>query len=519
MNLVFFYSKNETGEALKKIIGEELEDVNSRDIEIEKTDYLQINIYDQNSTCKLIINSPEAIVNTQKEKMSKILKLNNIPFSYENIDKANRIYEIVVCDFNIISIKAKNTSKTKKNVEFIREGNNPKIAEMARKTLYILGLDIGKVYIILNARRQYKVTSVDPSPILRQKELNAVKAYIKKIYNIDDYVQKREVKIGADPEFLLINSKNQKIVAASNFFPREGVVGCDNIRMPNRQQRPIAEIRPKPSFSPLELTHNIKEALIAANKLAPHKNIKWLAGSQPANEYSTGGHIHFSNTELNFKLLRALDNYLGIIGFLLENPVPAAKRRKKYGFIGDVRKKEHGGFEYRTLGSWLISPQITLAILCLAKIVASKYPYLSMNYFCSIEAQKAFYNGEQERLKIYFKYLWNDIKNTDIYFLYCEHLQIIPEMIEKNTNWDEKIDIRKAWSISIKKTVKTSKSNLNINRAKGNTSANRQITRISQISINSRNSNSQTTRRRNIPRRVNNTLPVRINPSGRITRH
>lgn len=514
MNLVLFYSCNETGGALENSLKKEWEDIKTKYILIDENEYMEIHIPDRLSRHKILINAPEAISNTKKEKLREILKINNVSCTGENSsDRVNRVYEIVVCDFNILSIRVKSAGKLKDTGKFIREIDNPKIAEMALKTVYTLGLDLAKVFIILNARKQYKVSHVDPSPILRKKEIEAVKSYLQKIYHIENYVKNREVKMGADPEFMLINARNQKVIAASDFFPREGIVGCDNIRMPNRQQRPIAEIRPKPTTSPLELTQNIKQALISANKLAPYKNVKWLAGSQPSNGYYIGGHIHFSNTELNFKLLRALDNYLGITIFLFENPYTAAKRRKKYGFIGDFRKKEHGGFEYRTLGSWLISPQITAAVLCLAKIIASRYPYLSVNYLYSVEAQKSFYSGEQNYFRKTFNFIWNDIQSIDMYLIYKEYLKIIPQMIEEEIIWDEKADFRRFWDISPKRIYESNKTNLNINQIRSQ-SNNSVVTRTTQVSINNRSNAAHTANNRNRNRRVNNTLPVRINRSG-----
>lgn len=514
MNIVLFYSPNETGEELKNFIQNEWQDVKINYVQINQSEYMEIHILDKYSEHRLVINSPEAINNLQKEKFKEILDMNNVPYVNENnSDRINRVYELLICDFNIISIRVKPSSKTKESSRYIREIDNPKITDMAKKAVYSLGLDIAKVVIILNTRKQYKLSYIDSSPVLRKKEIEAVKSYIKKMWEIEN-IKNKEVKMGADPEFMIINSKTQKIIAASDFFPREGIVGCDNIRMPNRQQRPIAEIRPKPTPSPLELTQNIKQALLSANKLAPYKNIKWLAGSQPFNGYYIGGHIHFSNIDLNFKLLRALDNYLGIIVSLIENPSTAARRRKKYGFMGDFRKKEHGGFEYRTPGSWLISPYITAAVLCLAKIVASRYPYLSANYLCSAEVQKAFYTGDQKYLKKYFNYLWNDIQNTDMYSIYREYLKIIPEMVEKDIIWDETVDFRIFWNITPKRVYDKSRTNI----GQISMSASQQ-TRISRISISNRGTTIQNTSTRNRNRRVNNISPIRINRSGQTRRN
>ncbi|MDD3853865.1 MAG: hypothetical protein PHD40_09480, partial [Syntrophomonadaceae bacterium] len=241
--------------------------------------------------------------------------------------------------------------------------------------------------------------------------------------------------------------------AASQFFPRDGLVGCDNIRVPNRQQRPVAELRPKPEYSPEELTINIKLALNNAVRLAPYQNIKWIAGSQPFGGYSIGGHIHFSNIKLTGGLLRALDNYLGLVVFLIENPITAVRRRRKYGFLGDFRLKDHGGFEYRTPASWLVSQEITLAVLCLAKIVANRYALLPHNFLNTIEAQQAFYEGDQDYFRLVFSTLWSHLRQLDLYNRYYDELNVIHNMIEKGINWDEKVDVRKGWNITTPKKI------------------------------------------------------------------
>jgi hypothetical protein len=300
--------------------------------------------------------------------------------------------------------------------------------------------------MVITGQRKVKVARIDSSPEIREKDLKVLLRKLDKIGKSQE--NKREIKIGADPEFMMANSKNGRMVSASEFFPREGLVGCDNIRIPSRQQRPIAEIRPKPDESPLQLLNNIKQALNSANKMAPYRNVKWVAGSQPFSGYSIGGHIHFSNVELNSRLMRALDGYVGLPIFLIENQETAVKRRRKYGFLADYRTKEYGGFEYRTPGSWLVSEDITRAVLCLAKIVASNYLYLIQNPFITAENQRAFYEGDQNYLRPAFYDIWHDIVNLEIYELYREHLKILPQMIAELTIWDEKKDIKKAWSVS-----------------------------------------------------------------------
>ncbi|MFZ2539943.1 MAG: hypothetical protein WAX04_13770, partial [Oscillospiraceae bacterium] len=178
--------------------------------------------------------------------------------------------------------------------------------------------------------------------------------------------------------------------------------------------------------------------------------------------------------------------------FLIENQNTSIKRRNKYGHLGDFRVKDYGGFEYRTPGSWLITPEITLAVLCLAKIVSSNYRKLSRNYFMNVEAQRAFYNGDQRYFKAYFEDIWRDIQRLDIYNEYKHQLEPIPNMINGNICWDEKLDIRKSWSLSkvynkIYSTPKQpSKASVTSNRINNN---NNTTNRRSNRSASSSNSN------------------------------
>ena len=50
--------------------------------------------------------------------------------------------------------------------------------------------------------------------------------------------------IGMDPEFLLVQMPESKIVPASRFLERTGIAGCDSVTIGGRRIYPIAELRP-----------------------------------------------------------------------------------------------------------------------------------------------------------------------------------------------------------------------------------------------------------------------------------
>lgn len=448
MILDITHKKGQIANDIKEFLETNGSILSSKEQIIEGFVYLNFIVRCGSSDREYIINSPTAILKSLDENfIQQILSVNNIRCGNIPGEIINKTYDVLVYEMSIISIKQKIYGKTTSQTKYIEEENCKKIAELAMRAIYLLGLDYGMVNIAVTGGKKTRILAVDSSPLIREKDAKSLLQKLSRIIKNTDDIATREVKMGADPEFMMSNARNNRMTPASQYFPKDGMVGCDNIRVPSRQQRPVAELRPKPDCSPLQLFSNIKQALQAASKLAPYRNIKWIAGSQPFGGYSIGGHIHFSNLELNNHIMRALDNYIGLPLFLIENQATAVKRRKKYGFLADFRVKDYGGFEYRTPGSWLVSPEITIAVLCLGKIVASNYLKLTRNYFISLEAQKAFYEGDQEFLKPMFIDVWADIIKLSMYESFKDELQIIYDMIQLNIIWDEKTDIRKAWGI------------------------------------------------------------------------
>lgn len=454
MLLGFVHRNNNTGADISEYLSSKGEINPQKDINIGDEVYHNILIKNGFSNIRYQINNTHAIKNTtDPQNIWGILDINGIPFDPTIEDDYIRKYSILIFDWQTISIRQSAGGRGSKT-RYIEEEQAKKAAELAKRAVYVLGLDYGMVKITVTSGKRLYLTAIDSSPQIRDKDLMVLFRKLDGVIQTVNEVGTREVKMGADPEFMLYNSRSGKMTPASQFFPRDGVVGCDALRSPNRQSRPIAELRPSPAYSPLKLLSNLEEALYTAHKMAPYKNIKWLAGSRPFQGYSIGGHIHFSNIELNNHVLRALDTYIGLPVFLIENQVTAVKRRAKYGFLADFRSKDYGGFEYRTPASWLVSPEIAAAVLCLAKIVTSNYLYLTRNCFQSIDAQRAFYEGNQEYLRTTFRDIWSDIQKLAMYQEFRSELQIIPEMIDNNHCWDEKEDIRKSWSITKPKVKK-----------------------------------------------------------------
>jgi hypothetical protein len=174
---------------------------------------------------------------------------------------------------------------------------------------------------------------------------------------------------------------------------------------------------------------------------------RWLAGALPYKGFPIGGHIHFSGVGLNFKLLRSLDNYLTLPLICLEDS-RGIERRPKYGFLGDFRIPTHGGFEYRTPPSWLISPTLTKGVFALAKVIASEYQNLQLEPFKDFELQKAYYTGDKKLLKPYVRKLQADLENLKTYHIYEDYLEPFFKRVKEGKPWNESEDFRKHWQLA-----------------------------------------------------------------------
>ncbi|HWI54966.1 MAG TPA: hypothetical protein VNT57_04700, partial [Desulfobacteria bacterium] len=114
---------------------------------------------------------------------------------------------------------------------------------------------------------------------------------------------------------------------------------------------------------------------------------------------------------------------------------------------GSFRTKYHGGFEYRTPGSWLVSPEITRSCLTLAKIVTAEYHNLRRDYFVDSDLQRAFYQAKKLYFYDIFSELWEDITKTRLYPQYADYLAPLKDMITSGKHWNENEDLRIAWGL------------------------------------------------------------------------
>ncbi len=161
--------------------------------------------------------------------------------------------------------------------------------------------------------------------------------------------------LGADPELLC--RLNGKYVPAHQYFKSASSFGLDGCEA-------IAEIRPGFSESPVDVTSKIYQILEYGHTKAP--DLEFYSGHFVDN-MSLGGHLHFSiKPESN--IVDALDTVLYSLSNCIDDREQRTKREKcGYGKRKATRLQPHG-FEYRTPGSWLLSPTVTLVTFTLAKL-------------------------------------------------------------------------------------------------------------------------------------------------------
>jgi hypothetical protein len=257
----------------------------------------------------------------------------------------------------------------------------------------------------------------------------------------------RTLLLGMDPEFVLRRpGSGGKIVLASRFLERRGRVGCDSVRIGDKLVYPLAELRPSPAAEPEELFRNLYAAMRLAASRINDASLEWLAGGMPAKGLPLGGHIHVSGVPLNADLLRAMDNYMALPLVLLEDST-TKRRRPRYGALGDFRRQFHGGFEYRTLPSWIVSPAVAMGVLALAKVVCEHYRELKGRPLARPEVQRHYYAGNKEEIQPHVQALWTDLERTSSYSRYAKALTRLKRSMDRMEQWNEQQDVRKLWKI------------------------------------------------------------------------
>ena len=310
-----------------------------------------------------------------------------------------------------------------------------RLQRASARALLALGLDMGTVrWRLGGGGRRGTIVGVSPRLGLRTEEgrnrLQEAAAAFAAAW-AREAGGTAEATIGADAEFVLVSPAG-KVVPATRFFAPRAAAGADAALVGGVLRWPLAELRPAPAKEPRAVALRLRGLLAAAARRG----------------LPLGGHLHISGAALTGERLRALDNAVALPLRLLEPP-GAAGRRPRYGALGDFRPKPHGGFEYRTPPSWLVSPLVARGALALAKVAAEHARELAAERPLDDDAMRdAFYGGDRERLLDGARRVHAALRRTSGYEAHRRDIEPVFRAIELGWHWDETRDIRRAWRIS-----------------------------------------------------------------------
>ncbi|MFX3632907.1 MAG: hypothetical protein ACE3L7_05625 [Candidatus Pristimantibacillus sp.] len=324
-----------------------------------------------------------------------------------------------------------------------------RVVRTAVSALYAIGLDMGEADIALCGDGGTAVRDArsiqDES--LRMMALRRFAVWHTLIQADAEAMEGKKLLIGADPEFVLLRPDG-KIAPASRFLG-EGVnnaAGSDAMLIGKRIVYPVAELRPEPAADPTTLARHVQRLLHRAAAKIDDASLRWAAGAMPVPGLALGGHIHLSGTPLSSRLLRLLDSYMAFPLALVEDPAGRG-RRPRYGALGDFRRQPHGGFEYRTLPSWLVSPAAAKAIFALALLCAREARTLS--YIPALDERyvEAFYAGDRAELAGCLDHVAASAAATPSYAALEPYIEPLLDAARRGATWDERADIRIKWRI------------------------------------------------------------------------
>lgn len=340
------------------------------------------------------------------------------------------------------------TRWTKCNDEEIKKSHIlRKVQQLAVRAVYALGERSAVVFI---ARDEFGKPIVQEAKIMStlrmRQELQRYAPHALDQQR-EDVLERKPIMLGTDIELILCQVDGQ-VVPAERFLPRHGKAGCDPARWEGELGYPLLELRPSPSENPAQLLGHLWQSAQIAMRSIGDARLRWHTGGMPVDGFPLGGHIHISGIAINERLLRVLDNYVALPLLMLEDH-KAKGRRPKFGYLGDFRRKSHGGFEYRTLSSWMYSPKYALAVLQLIKLVVEHYERLKLRPLYEERLQRYFYAGSKAGLLRYVKLIWRDLADLPAYQANKKRIEALRRRSEAGTAIPSERDIKEAWKLKV----------------------------------------------------------------------
>ena len=172
MRLNILHRVNPIGESLVNYFENSWEKVNFHEFIMEGCAYFDITAEQGLSNINFNINRARAFMNSvNNEVIEEILALNGIAANLSTGDIINKSYDFLIWDRTILSIRQITYGKSTVNKKYIDEKQIIKIADIAKRAMYLLGLDYAMISISINRQRKIRAAGVDASPAIRDKDL------------------------------------------------------------------------------------------------------------------------------------------------------------------------------------------------------------------------------------------------------------------------------------------------------------------------------------------------------------
>ena len=253
--------------------------------------------------------------------------------------------------------------------------------------------------------------------------------------------------IGADPEFAITN-RNGRVLHAGDYVEDEDNDNGAEFGVDGNGVN--FEVRPGPSKEPMEVVANLHDIFVRTSIDKPELlRFNWLACSFRSG-YPFGGHVHFglSSHQINHEnAVNFLDHYVGVVSLLLEvKKEGLARREDGYGGMGDLREQPWG-FEYRPMSSWLSTPYVAAAILCLSKTVMYEVMNNSKFEWHKFAVPDDFHKMDQKRVLSIFPQIWADITKMHLYQTYKPYIDLIYFLVSNKLTWLPSTSMKESWGI------------------------------------------------------------------------
>lgn len=273
-----------------------------------------------------------------------------------------------------------------------------------------------------------------------------------KLVQVSSVQPARDILIGCDPEFFLIDKSTGYTVSASHFFTYYGDIGAD---------QGLAELRPRPNFKEKDLSVNLYGLMLQAYNrihgrvLYRRQDIHMIAASH-LNSAAAGYHIHFGLPQhmlrpspethrLLNQITQVLDYYVGIPAILPEGDEDYFRRSKiysSYGKPGDHRYDQMT-LEYRVPGGHLLRhPILSSGILSIGIVVmkdilsrldAYSNGFQKRIWLDGYEDLRNFYPNLPDRQEVYDSIVAHTTDKA------MHHLDVILEDMSKMIGYQENI--------------------------------------------------------------------------------